>query len=243
MHCESSKSRHDATAVSNQFRRGAVAMKVASISWLLFIFLMMATTTTITLPGCFVVAFQPAMKSNTFSLLGQPATVRFESQQQQPYGITSFTTSRFWTPTRRAFVNVAVPQSPISSRIVLRASPLPLTDKEVRNGIDKVVLALRKDSRTNQELGQLQRVTTILGSGRQQMDTILAVRFNASFQKSGSGWSSIPLPFGLGQSNVSEGRGTMVGQVKASINVKTGKVVSCSVFRDLGYGRTFDLKV
>ena len=29
--------------------------------------------------------------------------------------------------------------------------------------------------------------------------------------------SSVPLPFGLGQSNKSEGRGTMVGQVKASL--------------------------
>ena len=57
------------------------------------------------------------------------------------------------------------------------------------------------------------------------------------------GLSSVPLPFGLGQSNKSEGRGTMVGQVKASVNEETGKVVECSVFRDLGYGRAFNLKV
>jgi hypothetical protein len=119
----------------------------------------------------------------------------------------------------------------------------PLSSIEVKKRIDKVVLALRKDARANKELGKLQRVTTVLGSGLQQMGTVMAVRFNASFQKSGPGISSIPLPFGLGQSNVSEGRGTMVGQVKASINVQTGKVISCSVFRDLGYGRTFDLKV
>ena len=67
--------------------------------------------------------------------------------------------------------------------------------------------------------------------------------FNASFKKSGFGLSSVPLPFGLGQSNKSEGRGQMVGQVKASLDAKTGKVTSCSVFRDLGYGRAFNLKV
>lgn len=113
---------------------------------------------------------------------------------------------------------------------------------EVRKGIDRVVSALRKDSRANTELGKLQKVTIVLGYGSPQPD-ILAVRFNAAFSKSGKGLSSVPLPFGLGQSNVSEGRGTMVGQVKASLNVKTGKLLSCSVFRDLGYGRTFDLKV
>ena len=37
-------------------------------------------------------------------------------------------------------------------------------------------------------------------------------------------------------------RGTMVGQVKASVDQATGKVVECSVFRDLGYGRAFNLK-
>jgi len=56
------------------------------------------------------------------------------------------------------------------------------------------------------------------------------------------GMSSIPLPFGLGQSNESEGRGTMVGQVKATIDMAKGKIIECSVFRDLGYGRAWNLK-
>jgi hypothetical protein len=51
------------------------------------------------------------------------------------------------------------------------------------------------------------------------------------------------MKFGLGQTNVSEGRGTMVGQVKASVSIDSGKIVECSVFRDLGYGRAFNLKV
>jgi hypothetical protein len=125
---------------------------------------------------------------------------------------------------------------------MVQLAPGSAPDAAVRKGIDRVVAALRQDARANAELGRLQKVTIVLGVGRPQPD-LLAVRFNAAFQKSGPGLSSVPLPFGLGQSNVREGRGTMVGQVKASLNVKTGKILTCSVFRDLGYGRTFDLKV
>jgi hypothetical protein len=117
-----------------------------------------------------------------------------------------------------------------------------ISENDAKLGIDKVVTALRKDKDANTELGKLVKVTTVLGYGSPSKGTI-AVRFNASFQKSGMGRSSIPLPFGLGQSDMKEGRGTMVGQVKASLDEKTGKVISCSVFRDLGYGRAFNLKV
>merc|ERR1739838_1095899 len=113
-------------------------------------------------------------------------------------------------------------------------------EQEAKKGIDKVVAALQKDKTANDELGRLIKVNNILGFGEPRAG---AVRFNASFQKGGKGMSSIPLPFGLGQSNVSEGRGTMVGQVKASVDRKSGKVMDCSVFRDLGYGRAFNLKV
>ena len=117
-----------------------------------------------------------------------------------------------------------------------------LSQQDAQKGIDKVVNALRKDKLANQELGRLDKVTTVLGYGNPSPDS-LAVRFNASFRKSGFGLSSVPLPFGLGQSEKQEGRGQMVGQVKASIDGKSGKVTSCSVFRDLGYGRAFNLKV
>eukprot|EP00980_Cylindrotheca_fusiformis_P001516 scaffold346_cov116-Cylindrotheca_fusiformis.AAC.30 len=114
--------------------------------------------------------------------------------------------------------------------------------KEAEKGIEKVVSALRRDSAANSELGRLDQVTTILGYGNPTPGS-LAVRFNASFKKSGFGLAAVPLPFGLGQSEKSEGRGQMVGQVKASIDSKTGRITSCSVFRDLGYGRAFNLKL
>jgi hypothetical protein len=117
-----------------------------------------------------------------------------------------------------------------------------VSEKEAKVGIDKVVNTLRKDKNANAELGKIVKVTNVLGFGSPSPGT-LAVRFNASFQKGGMGRASVPLPFGLGQSKVSEGRGVMVGQVKASLDAKTGKLLSCSVFRDLGYGRSFDLKV
>lgn len=117
-----------------------------------------------------------------------------------------------------------------------------VTESEAKTGIDKVVRALRNDGSAKKELGRLTKVTNILGYGSPARGT-LAVRFNAAFSKSGFGRSSVPLPFGLGQSNESEGRGTMVGQVKASIDMSSGKLKQCSVFRDLGYGRSFELKV
>ena len=115
-------------------------------------------------------------------------------------------------------------------------------EREAQGAIDKVVAALRRDAAAKNELGQLEKVRNVLGYGSPTAGSI-AVRFNASFKRGGFGLSSVPLPFGLGQSNESEGRGTMVGQVKAQIDTKTGKVTSCSVFRDLGYGRSFNLKV
>ena len=117
-----------------------------------------------------------------------------------------------------------------------------VSEQEAKKAIDKVVNALRKDGTANEELGRLEKVQNILGFGSPTAGS-LAVRFNASFKKGGFGLSAVPLPFGLGQSDKSEGRGTMVGQVKASVDMKTGKLTSCSVFRDLGYGRAFNLKV
>jgi hypothetical protein len=117
-----------------------------------------------------------------------------------------------------------------------------VSEKEAKTAIDKVTNALRKDKAAKEELGNLVSVNNVLGYGSPREGTV-AVRFNASFKKGGFGRSSIPMPFGLGQTNESEGRGTMVGQVKADVDSKTGKVTSCSVFRDLGYGRAFNLKV
>jgi len=117
-----------------------------------------------------------------------------------------------------------------------------ISEQLAKKNIDKVVAQLRRDKSALSELGKLDKVTTILGYGSPSADNI-AVRFNASFRKGGFGLSAVPLPFGLGQTNESEGRGTMVGQVKATVSESTGKVTSCSVFRDLGYGRAFNLKV
>jgi hypothetical protein len=117
-----------------------------------------------------------------------------------------------------------------------------ISQKEAQVGIDKVVAALRKDRAANEELGRLDKVTQVIGFGSPSPGQ-LAVRFNASFRKGGVGRMAVPMPFMLGQTNKSEGRGAMVGQVKASVDTASGKVTSCSVFRDLGYGRSFNLKI
>ena len=124
----------------------------------------------------------------------------------------------------------------------MRLNMAQISEKKAKASIDKVVNALRKDKEANSELGRLQSVNNILGYGSPVAGQI-AVRFNASFKKGGMGRAAVPLPFGLGQTNQSEGRGVMVGQVKASVDANTGKVINCSVFRDLGYGRAFNLRV
>lgn len=117
------------------------------------------------------------------------------------------------------------------------------SEQDAKKAIDAVVKALRSDGAAKKELGKLNKVENVLGYGSPQKGK-LAVRFNASFQKGGSGF----LGFGtLGAPKSDKKapdnqRGTMVGQVKASVDQTTGKVVECSVFRDLGYGRSFNLK-
>lgn len=164
-------------------------------------------------------------------------------QQQTFYNIYIFCLSWQFVA---AFVAPPTAGNTQVSRLVGATSTTSLTaqvsQQEAQVGIDKVVAALRKDGQAKEELGRLEKVTIVLGYGSPTPGS-LAVRFNASFRKGGMGLSAVPLPFGLGQSNESEGRGTMVGQVKANIDTKSGKVTSCSVFRDLGYGRAFNLKV
>lgn len=128
-----------------------------------------------------------------------------------------------------------------NSRGSTRLFMAQISEAEAKKAINVVSSALKKDKEAIKELGNFVKVNNILGFGMPKSGQI-AVRFNASFQKGGKGMSSVPLPFGLGQSKVSEGRGTMVGQVKASVDAKTLKILECSVFRDLGYGRAFNLK-
>ena len=132
-------------------------------------------------------------------------------------------------------------QDDTSRRVSL--SMAQVSQQEAQKAIDTVVKALRKDSSAKSELGKLNKVENVLGFGMPKPGRI-AVRFNASFQKSGGGLSGFKLGGGDKKKDDSGGgRGTMVGQVKASVDQKTGKIAECSVFRDLGYGRSFNLRI
>ena len=137
-------------------------------------------------------------------------------------------------------------QDDTSRRVSL--SMAQVSQQEAQKAIDTVVKALRKDSSAKSELGKLNKVENVLGFGMPKPGRI-AVRFNASFQKSGGGLSGFKLGGGGGgggdkkKNDSGGGRGTMVGQVKASVDQKTGKIAECSVFRDLGYGRSFNLRI
>lgn len=145
-----------------------------------------------------------------------------------------------WSSAASSFTTI-IPLSctPAYSQSTTSLYMATITEKEANQAINKVATALKKDSQAKKELGVLVKVQNVLGYGSPSTGKV-AVRFNASFRKDGMGRASIPLPFGLGQSTDTEGRGVMVGQVKASL--VNGKVVECSVFRDLGYGRAFNLK-
>ena len=131
-----------------------------------------------------------------------------------------------------------------TGRSTTQLSMAQASQQDAKKAIDAVVKALRSDGAAKKELGNLKKVENVLGYGSPQKGK-LAVRFNASFQKGGAGF----LGFGaLGAPKQEPGkkpdaqRGSMVGQVKASVDQTTGKVLECSVFRDLGYGRSFNLK-
>eukprot|EP00536_Pseudo-nitzschia_multiseries_P001849 jgi/Psemu1/182200/e_gw1.24.171.1 len=137
-------------------------------------------------------------------------------------------------------VSVSAFQSPYPTCSVRTQRTLlagQIGEPEAKKAIDKVVQALRKDSSAKSELGNLKKVENVLGYGSPRAGTI-AVRFNASFAKGGKGF----LGMGGGKAKDGDQRGTMVGQVKASVDEKSGKVLECSVFLDLGYGRSFNLK-
>jgi len=136
---------------------------------------------------------------------------------------------------------------PTKTTTKVRLQMAQASEQDAKVAIDAVVKALRSDAAAKKELGKLNKVENVLGYGSPQKGK-LAVRFNASFQKGGSGF----LGFGSLGGNKNDDknannkpenqRGTMVGQVKASVDQTSGKVIECSVFRDLGYGRSFNLK-
>ena len=177
-------------------------------------------------------------------LLSQDVNVNVVSAFQPSLSTGSFPRIAATTSFHRRGVRTTSSSSSSSSSSLNMAQ---VSEQEAKKAIDTVVKALRKDSEAKKELGKLGKVENVLGYGSPQKGKV-AVRFNASFQKSGgsgSGGGFLGMGGGNKASKDDDGknrRGTMVGQVKASLDQTTGKIVDCSVFRDLGYGRTFNLR-
>ena len=97
------------------------------------------------------------------------------------------------------------------------------------SAVQAVAKKIKSDKSAKTELGSLLKVNQVLGYGSPS-NGVVAVRFEATFKKAGG---------------VTGDRGEMRGQVKASVEEeggKIGRVKQCSVFRDLGWGRTWDMK-
>ena len=103
-----------------------------------------------------------------------------------------------------------------------------ITQAAATKAVNIVTKKLKADRSCKTELGKLVKVNAVLGYGSPK-ENVIAVRFECSFNKPGV--------------KSGQDRGIMRGQVKASVAEDTGKVVSCSVFRDLGWGRTWDMKI
>jgi hypothetical protein len=108
----------------------------------------------------------------------------------------------------------------------------PLSEKEVTKAVQTVKRKLNSNAQVKKELGQLEQVVKVLGSGQQGSAT--AVRFQARFRRGGMGRVAVPLPFMLGQSNERDGRGS--GYACVAAKVEGGKVISCFLEKDGGYG-------
>ena len=121
----------------------------------------------------------------------------------------------FQAPTRRR------------SSIVRRATCTPAEARQ----------AISRDAGVKDALGALQRVENILGSGSPAPGAV-AVSFSASFRRQGNPFK---LAFGkeAGTTKVAN-RGSNVSQIKARAD--GGKLVSCSIQMDGGWGRTINVR-
>ena len=125
-----------------------------------------------------------------------------------------------------------VPRQP--SALVRRATCTPAEANKVVNLAKQ---AISRDAGVKDALGALQRVENILGSGSPAPGAV-AVSFSASFRRQGNPFK---LAFGkeAGTTKVAN-RGSNVSQIKARAD--GGKLVSCSIQMDGGWGRTINVR-
>ena len=119
-------------------------------------------------------------------------------------------------------------------------SPRATSDMYARRGEQSrkpAKQAIGRDAGVKDALGALQRVENIIGSGSPAPGAV-AVSFSASFRRQGNPFK---LAFGkeAGATKVAN-RGSNVSQIKARAD--GGKLVSCSIQMDGGWGRTINVR-
>ena len=115
--------------------------------------------------------------------------------------------------------------------------PATCTPAEAQKVVGLAKQAISRDAGVKDALGALQRVENILGSGSPAPGAV-AVSFSASFRRQGNPFK---LAFGkeAGTTKVAN-RGSNVSQIKARAD--GGKLVSCSIQMDGGWGRTINVR-
>ena len=117
------------------------------------------------------------------------------------------------------------------------ARPATCTPAEAQKVVGLAKQAISRDAGVKDALGALQRVESIMGSGSPAPGAV-AVSFAASFRRQGNPFK---LAFGkeAGTTKVAN-RGSNVSQIKARAD--GGKLVSCSIQMDGGWGRTINVR-
>ena len=115
--------------------------------------------------------------------------------------------------------------------------PATCTPAEAQKVVGLAKQAISRDAGVKDALGALQRVENIIGSGSPAPGAV-AVSFSASFRRQGNPFK---LAFGkeAGTTKVAN-RGSNVSQIKARAD--GGKLVSCSIQMDGGWGRTINVR-
>lgn len=128
-------------------------------------------------------------------------------------------------------------QGPARTRPAAIVRPATCTPAEANKVVNLAKQAIGRDAGVKEALGALQRVENILGSGSPAPGAV-AVSFAASFRRQGNPFK---LAFGkdAGKTKVAN-RGSNVSQIKARAD--GGKLVSCSIQMDGGWGRTINIK-
>lgn len=108
------------------------------------------------------------------------------------------------------------------------------TRQDAEKVINLAKNSISRDSKVKEELGSLLKVENVLGFGSPSSG-VVAVSFNASFKRQGTPF------FTMGGEKKLNNRGKTVGKVSARF--ENGRLSSCVIAKDGGWGKSINVNV